>query len=125
MQEYERKRGRNGSVLECYFNPSKPEEVLVDVNAHETVAFHVFFWPCCGFVIGVCMMIRAWHLKKNQKKQVDFSNEVPSSVEWGFNNGSNGIYNCRKIKGGSALGTTITYNKVIRNHPRVSVETLL
>ena len=104
---YQRTKGEKGSVLECYFNPTAPEEVVLDISAHKTATFHALFWPCSVFVIGVCMLLKAWYLGRTQRKQTARPNDVSFPEEWAYNNNNT----CRKIKGTSATAGVLNHFK--------------
>ena len=107
--EYNRVKGQKGAVLECYFNPNKPVEVILDVSAHEMMTFHALFWPCCAFLVGVCMLLKAWYLKRTLGKQAVLPSEVSLQQEWAFdNNNKTDKSTCRKIKGSNTSARVLT-----------------
>ena len=90
MLRYKRTKGQTGSFLECYFNPTKPEEVILDISVHKTLTVHALFWPCCVFAIGVCMMVKACQLRRTQRKQLTLTKEVSFPEDWSDNKNQGG-----------------------------------
>lgn len=82
---YKRTKGKIGSVLQCYLNPSTRDEVIVDTSAHESMIFHALFWPGCAFAIALCMILKVCHLTRTQRKPEALTNGVSDPEEWSDN----------------------------------------
>lgn len=93
--DYKNAKGLKGSTLKCYFDRNEPTDVILDKSAHEMVTFHAFFWPCCAFLIGVCMLLKVYYLKRTQRKKAYFPKDISCKTE---TNNNDNVYDYRKTK---------------------------
>ena len=91
--DYKNTKGKTGTTVKCYFDQNKPTEVILDNSAHEMVTFHAFFWPCCAFLIGVCMLLKLYYLKRTQRKKV----YLPEDISCEINTNNNNEHSYRKV----------------------------
>ena len=82
--DFENKNGQKGTLLKCFYDRNEPTEVILDNRAHKLVTFHAFFWSSCVFFIGLCILLKAYCLKRTQKKHVFMLEDI--SCETIYNN---------------------------------------
>lgn len=87
-------KGQKGTDLKCYFIPNEPTHVILDNSAHEMMTFHAMFWPCCVLLIGVCMLLKAYYLKRTIVKQSFLLKDNTTTTS----NNNNNVYNYQKNK---------------------------
>lgn len=95
--KYKNSKGQRDHLLQCYFNPNDPTEVILDKSAHEMIAFHAMFWPCCAFIIGLCILLKTYYMRKAHKKQDVVR---PQDIELGETHltSNNNVYNYNLVK---------------------------